>query len=68
MFGLFADSCPDRWGRNIGAWEMVVYVLAVMCGLNVPEAKVENFSKLGSTFLVKHFNRTGKRQFIFRQK
>lgn len=44
---------------NKGAWEMVVHDLAVMCGLNVPEAKLENFSKNGSTFLVKRFDRNG---------
>ena len=40
---------------NSGAWEMVVHDLAVMCGLNVPEAKATKFSKLGTTFLVKRF-------------
>lgn len=47
---------------NKGAWEMVVHDLAVMCGLNVPEAKLENFSKNGSTFLVKRFDREGSRR------
>lgn len=36
--------------ENVGAWEMVVHDLAVLCGLYVPEAKLENFSKIGSTF------------------
>ena len=44
---------------NSGAWEMVAHDLAVKCGLNVPEAKVEKFSKLGTTFLVKRFDRVG---------
>lgn len=47
---------------NKGAWEMVVHDLAVMCGLNVPEAKLENFSKTGSTFLIKRFDREGKQR------
>ncbi len=47
---------------NKGAWEMVVHDLAVLCGLNVPEAKLEDFSKAGSTFLVKRFDREGKRR------
>ena len=47
---------------NKGAWEMVVHDLAVMCGLNVPEAKLENFSKEGSTFLVKRFDREGSQR------
>ena len=50
---------------NSGAWEMVVHELAVMCGLNVPEAKAEKFSKLGTTFLVKRFDRMGSRRIHF---
>ncbi len=40
-----------------GAWEKVVHDMAKMCGLNVPESKLEKFSELGSTFLVKRFDR-----------
>lgn len=50
---------------NSGAWEMVVHDLAIMCELNVPEAKVEKFSKLGTTFLVKRFDRRGKQRVHF---
>ncbi len=50
---------------NVGAWEMVVHDLAVLCGLNVPEAKLENFSKIGSTFLVKRFDREGAKRIHF---
>ncbi len=50
---------------NVGAWEMVVHDLAVLCGLDVPEAKLENFSKAGSTFLVKRFDREGQRRIQF---
>lgn len=38
---------------DTGAWEKVVHDLARLCGLNVPESKLEKFSKLGSTFLVR---------------
>ena len=48
-----------------GAWEKVVHELAGMCGLNVPESKLEKFSELGSTFLVKRFDRDGKRRIHF---
>ena len=48
-----------------GAWEMVVHELAVECGLNVPEAKVEKFSKLGTTFLVKRFDRNENNRIHF---
>lgn len=47
---------------NKGAWEMVVHDLAMMCGLDVPEAKLEDFSKNGSTFLVKRFDRDGNKR------
>lgn len=50
---------------DTGAWEKVVHDLAGMCGLNVPESKVEKFSKLGSTFLVKRFDREGVRRIHF---
>lgn len=58
---LWIAKFPSKYDeQNTGAWEIVVHDLAVMCGLNVPEAKVEKFSKLGSTFLVKRFDRDGK--------
>lgn len=51
--------------NNTGAWEKVVHDLARMCGLNVPESKLETFSNLGSTFLVKRFDRDGDRRIHF---
>lgn len=51
--------------QNMGAWEMVAHDLAIMCGLDVPEAKLENFSKLGSTYLVKRFDRAGEQRIHF---
>lgn len=36
-----------------------------MCRLNVPESKLEKFSKLGSTFLVKRFDRDGEKRIHF---
>ena len=50
---------------NVGAWEMVAHDLAVMCNLDVPEAKLENFSKNGSTFLTKRFDRENCRRIHF---
>lgn len=47
---------------DMGAWEKTVLDLAKLCNLNVPETKLMKFSKLGSTFLVKRFDRAlGKR-------
>ena len=51
--------------HNVGAWEMVAHDLAKLCGLNVPEAKLESFSKYGSTFLVKRFDREGTKRIHF---
>ena len=50
---------------NSGAWEMVVHDLGALCGLNVPEAKAIKFSKLGTTFLVKRFDRDGQQRIHF---
>ena len=56
-------SRNDEW--NMGAWEMVVHDLAQMCGLDVPEAGLGKFSKLGSTYLVKRFDRQGEQRIHF---
>ena len=63
---LWIAKFPSRNDENdTGAWEMVAHDLAVLCGLNVPEAKLEKFSPLGSTFLVKRFDRIGKKRVHF---
>lgn len=63
---LWIAKFPSKHDEgNVGAWEMVVHDLAVLCNLNVPEAKLENFSKTGSTFLVKRFDREGERRIHF---
>ena len=55
---LWIAKFPSRNDENdTGAWEMVVHDLAGLCGLNVPEAKLEKFSNLGSTYLIKRFDR-----------
>ena len=62
---LWIAKFPSRHDEfDCGAWEMVTHELAVLCGLNVPEAKCERFSKNGSTFLVKRFDRTPKNKRI----
>lgn len=63
---LWIAKFPSKNDENdTGAWEMVVHDLAVLCGLNVPEAKVEKFSSLGSTFLVKRFDRALNKRIHF---
>ena len=47
---LWIAKFPSRKDDyNIGAWEKTANDLAVLCGLNVPQTRLENFSKLGST-------------------
>ncbi len=55
---LWIAKFPSKNDENdSGAWEMVTHNLARLCGLNVPEAKLEKFSNLGSTYLIKRFDR-----------
>ena len=55
---LWIAKFPSKNDENdTGAWEMVTHDLAEICGLHVPEAKLEKFSNLGSTYLVKRFDR-----------
>jgi len=63
---LWIAKFPSKHDEvNSGAWEKVVHDLAEICGLNVPEAKLETFSKNGSTFLVKRFDREGNKRIHF---
>lgn len=63
---LWIAKFPSKNDDNdVGAWEKVVHDLAKLCGLNVPESRLEKFSKLGSTFLVKRFDRDGSRRIQF---
>ncbi len=63
---LWIAKFPSKHDEyNSGAWEKVVHDLARLCGLDVPESKLETFSKTGSTFLVKRFDRNGSRRIHF---
>ncbi len=63
---LWIAKFPSKHDENdSGAWEKVVHDLAEMCGLEKPESKLEKFSKNGSTFLVKRFDREGERRIHF---
>jgi len=42
---------------NTGAWEMVAHELARQAGLKIPDCRIEQFSKHGTTFLTKRFDR-----------
>ena len=63
---LWIAKFPSRHDDiDVGAWEMVIHELALMCNLNVPEAQTEHFSKLGTTFLVKRFDRDNNKRIHF---
>ncbi|MBR5338132.1 MAG: HipA domain-containing protein [Lachnospiraceae bacterium] len=63
---LWMAKFPSKHDEvDSGAWEMVVHDLALMCGINVPEAKTERLSKNGTTFLVKRFDRDGQERIHF---
>ncbi|MBR1758832.1 MAG: type II toxin-antitoxin system HipA family toxin [Lachnospiraceae bacterium] len=63
---LWIAKFPSKNDENdTGAWEKTVYDLAGMCGLRTVESKMEKFSNLGSTFLVKRFDRDGDQRIHF---
>ena len=63
---LWIAKFPSKNDENdTGAWEMVTHDLAKLCGLHVPEAKLEKFSNLGSTYLVKRFDRSLNKRIHF---
>ena len=63
---LWIAKFPSRHDDvNVGAWEKVVHDLARLCGIKVPLSRMETFSPLGSTFLVRRFDRNGTRRIHF---
>lgn len=63
---LWIAKFPSRNDEfDAGAWEYVTHVLARMCNLNVPQAKLQKFSDYGSTFMVKRFDREEKQRVHF---
>ena len=50
---------------DTGAWEYLVHTLAAEAGLSVPEAQAQKFSKSGTTFLCRRFDRDGSRRIPF---
>ena len=60
---LWIAKFPSRAdSANTGAWEMVAHELAKLAGLKIPECRIEKFSRHGSTFLTRRFDReSGKR-------
>jgi serine/threonine-protein kinase HipA len=46
--------------KNVAAWEMVAKELAMQCGINMAEGKVQQFNNRYHTYLTKRFDRTEK--------
>ncbi len=63
---LWIAKFPSRKDDfNVGAWEKTAQDLAKLCGLCTPDSQLVNFSKLGSTFLARRFDRIGKKRIHF---
>lgn len=63
---LWIAKFPSKKDKiNCSAWEETAYELAKMCGLSVVDCCLEKFSKFGSTFLVKRFDRELDRRIHF---
>lgn len=63
---LWIAKFPSRADSfNTGAWEMLAHELGKQAGLKLPECRLEQFSKHGSTFLTKRFDRAGSRRIHF---
>ena len=43
---------------DVGAYEMVIHDLMMLCDIKVPEAKLAKYSQYGSTFITKRFDRS----------
>lgn len=55
---LWIAKFPSRVDEyDVGAWEGLVYQLAKNAGLKIAEARIERFSKAGTTFLIRRFDR-----------
>ena len=55
---LWVAKFPSKHDEDdTGAWEKTAQDLAKLCGLQVTDTKIEKYSSLGSTFLIKRFDR-----------
>lgn len=55
---LWIAKFPSRADEyDVGAWEGLVHQLANAAGLRIADARVERFSKVGTTFLTRRFDR-----------
>lgn len=58
---LWIAKFPSRYDEyDIGAWEYVVYRLALTAGVNMAQCRLEKLNSNHRTFLTKRFDRTAK--------
>ena len=63
---LWIAKFPSRKDEfDVGAWEAVTYRLAEAAGLRTVETRTDQFSKIGTTFLTKRFDRRQNRRIHF---
>lgn len=63
---LWLAKFPSRHDdTDVEAWEKTALDLAKLCGLNVPQTKLQKFSDLGSTLLIERFDRIGTARIPF---
>jgi len=48
--------------KDVGAWEQLVYELAIQCRIDMAESRIQKFSHHQHTFLTKRFDRTADGQ------
>jgi serine/threonine-protein kinase HipA len=48
--------------QDVGAWEQLVYELAIQCRIDMAESRIQKFSHHQHTFLTKRFDRTADGQ------
>lgn len=50
--------------KDIGAWEQLTYKMAILCGIDMAESKIQKFSHHQHTFVTKRFDRAAAGQRI----
>ncbi len=50
--------------KDIGAWEQLIYEIAIQCGIDMSESRIQKFSHHQHTFITKRFDRTADGQRI----
>lgn len=63
---MWIAKFPSRFDTyDIGAWEFLVYQLAISAGIHMAESRIEKFHSSFHTFITKRFDRTPKSRLHF---